>query len=137
MTYIPASLRELVTQRANHRCEYCLIHDADTYLPHEVDHIYAEKHGGETVDENLCLSCFYCNRYKGTDLASIDPKSGEIISLFHPRKNIWTDHFKLVGEQIEPQTAHGRVTVRLLRLNETERLLERAVLVALGRYPLD
>ncbi len=57
MTYIPDELRRLITERASNRCEYCLMSNDVYILQHEIDHIYAEKHGGETVDENLCLSC--------------------------------------------------------------------------------
>ncbi|WP_408103981.1 HNH endonuclease [Tolypothrix campylonemoides] len=31
----------------------------------------AVKHGGETTAENLALSCLSCNRYKGSDFATI------------------------------------------------------------------
>jgi hypothetical protein len=40
---------------------------------HQVDHIIAEKHGGQTLAENLALSCSLCNQAKGSDIASIDP----------------------------------------------------------------
>ena len=46
MTYIPADLRRLVIERAEGRCEYCLMHVADRLLPFEIDHVIAEKHGG-------------------------------------------------------------------------------------------
>jgi len=81
MSYIPESLRQFVYERAKGRCEYCLIRDDDVYSPHEVDHIYAEKHGGATTEANLCLSCFDCNRHKGSDLTSLDPDTGEIARL--------------------------------------------------------
>ena len=45
-SYVDASLRRLVESRANHLCEYCLIHEDDTYLGCQVDHVIAEKHGG-------------------------------------------------------------------------------------------
>jgi 5-methylcytosine-specific restriction endonuclease McrA len=99
MTYIRESLRRLVFQRANGRCEYCLLHEDDAYMPHEVDHIYAEKHGGETSEANLCLSCAECNRYKGSDLASIDPQTGEVVQLIHPRRDNWSDHFEGDGQK--------------------------------------
>lgn len=134
MTYIPERLRHLVYERADGRCEYCLIHDEDVYMPHEIDHVYAEKHGGETVESNLCLACFDCNRHKGSDIASIDPDTGEVVPLFHPCRDRWEDHFRLEGTRIETLTAQGRVTVRLLQMNSPERLLERAMLIALGRY---
>ncbi len=72
-SHVSASLRRLVTNRAAGRCEYCRVPMTDAYAGHEVDHIYAEKHGGETSEDNLCLSCWICNRLKGTDLCSLDP----------------------------------------------------------------
>ncbi|MCC6802795.1 MAG: HNH endonuclease, partial [Anaerolineae bacterium] len=68
MTYVSAELRREVRERAHLRCEYCRLHEEDAFWTHQVDHIYAEKHGGETAEDNLCLSCADCNRYKGSDL---------------------------------------------------------------------
>jgi hypothetical protein len=135
MTYIRQSLRQLVYDRANGRCEYCRLHAEDAFYPHEVDHIYAEKHGGETIENNLCLSCFECNRHKGSDLSSLDPESGEVVRLFHPRYDIWTEHFTLDGPSIKPLTPQGRVTVKLFQMNMPERILEREILIKAGRYP--
>ncbi len=135
MTYIPEALRRLVYERASGRCEYCLLHSADGYMPHEVDHIYAEKHGGVTAEYNVCLSCFECNRHKGSDLSSIDPLTGEVIQLFHPRRDKWTEHFRLNGAFLEPLTPQGRVTVFLLQMNNPKRLLEREILIEAQRYP--
>jgi HNH endonuclease len=102
---------------------------------HEIDHIYAEKHGGETLFINLCLCCWICNRHKGSDLTSLDPETGEITPLFHPRRDVWTEHFRLNGALIEGITPQGRVTVRLLQLNNPNRVRERQLLIAMGRYP--
>lgn len=135
MTYIPDALRQLVMNRANRRCEYCLIPDLVTYYPHEVDHIRAEKHEGRTVAENLCLSCMQCNRHKGSDLASVDPLTSDIVFLFHPREDIWSDHFRVNGTLIEGLTAKGRATVRLLHFNDDEQVDLREELIKLGRYP--
>ncbi len=84
VTYIPAALRNLVYERADGCCEYCLISETVTFAAHQIDHIIAEKHGGQTVEENLALSCALCNKYKGSDLTSIDPETGEIVRLFNP-----------------------------------------------------
>ncbi len=135
MTYISAELRRLVQQRAENRCEYCLFPNDIGFMPHEVDHIYAEKHGGETIESNLCLSCWICNRHKGTDLTSFDPLTSEITVLFHPRRDVWTDHFRLQGATIEPLTPQARTTVQLLQLNKRERVDERQILIDLGQYP--
>ena len=135
MTYIFAELRRLVVERAQKRCEYCLIPEGDSYAIHEVDHIFAEKHGGETREDNLCLSCWICNRLKGSDLTSLDPLSGEITPLFHPRRDVWTTHFQLNGAIVVPLTPQARVTVRLLQLNRQHRINERQILIDLGEYP--
>jgi hypothetical protein len=90
---ISASLRHLVIERAQGRCEYCLIHQDVSIYSHEVDHIIALKHGGQTIADNLALSCLPCNRHKGSDFATIDPNSGEIVPLFNPRRQIWEEHF--------------------------------------------
>jgi 5-methylcytosine-specific restriction endonuclease McrA len=89
---IAVRLRRQVAERAQHRCEYCLIHEMDTFFPHEPDHVIAEKHGGPTSSENLAYSCFNCNRFKGSDLASVDPQTGKIVLLFNPREQKWKRH---------------------------------------------
>ena len=135
MSYVPAPLRRLVRERANDCCEYCLLHERYTIKRHEIDHIEAEKHGGTTVADNLCLSCVECNRHKGSDIASRDLETGEIVAFFHPRHDKWSEHFSLDGSRIVPHTPQGRVTIRLLQLNAPHRMLERERLINLGRYP--
>src|SRR5262249_2207996 len=105
VTHIPAALRRLVRERADGRCEYCLIPESVTLALHTIDHIIAEKHGGQTVAENLALCCTIDNGHKGSDLASVDPDTGAIVPLFHPRQDSWSDHFHLAGGRIEPLTA--------------------------------
>ncbi len=55
---VPVGLRRLVVSRAERLCEYCLIHEDDTFFGCEVDHIISEKHGGPTREENLAYACF-------------------------------------------------------------------------------
>lgn len=125
---VPASVRRLVAARAGHRCEYCLLHEHDSYTPHQVDHIVSLKHGGASDPENLAWACIRCNAWKGSDVSSVDPGTGEIVALFHPRHQRWNDHFQLRGHRIEPLTDIGAATVRLLRLNSEQRLAERGAL---------
>jgi HNH endonuclease len=134
-TYIPAALRAQVKTSAADRCEYCLIPDDLSVKRHEVDHICAEKHNGATVFPNLCLSCYYCNHHKGSDLCSIDPITDELVGLFHPRRERWLDHFVLNGSRIEGKNPTGRVTVALLQMNTPDRIAERQILIRLSRYP--
>ena len=135
MSYISDRLRILVRQRAIERCEYCLIHQVFSVYSHEIDHAVAVKHGGKTAADNLVLACLPCNRYKGTDLTSIDALTGEITPLFNPRMHTWGDHFQLNNEYILGTTAIGRTTVFLLRFNASKRLELRRTLTLQGLYP--
>jgi hypothetical protein len=132
---ISAALRELVAKRADFLCEYCLILESDAYVGCQVDHIISEKHGGPTTLENLAFACAWCNRQKGSDIASINPASGRTVRLFNPRTDGWREHFRLVGSRIEWRTVTGEVTVRLLKLNDIHRIQEREALRANGKYP--
>ncbi|HBJ86151.1 MAG: HNH endonuclease signature motif containing protein [Prosthecobacter sp.] len=132
-TRIGAALRRLVNKRAHGCCEYCLIHEDEVLLPHEADHIIAGQHGGETDEKNLCLACFHCNKLKGPNLAGIDPVTGRVEVLFHPRLDDWNAHFRFRGAEIEPRSARGRATVNVMRLNAPERLRLRTMLMESGR----
>ena len=72
--YISESTRRLVEKRASSHCEYCLIHEEDTYIGCEIDHIISIKHGGKNNDTNLAFSCLPCNRFKGTDIGEVTVK---------------------------------------------------------------
>jgi hypothetical protein len=132
---ISAPLRREVRERAGERCEYCLLAESEAIFPHEPDHLIALKHGGETVSANLALACFDCNRFKGSDIASIDPITGELVALFNPRTQHWFHHFALRGGVIIPLTAVVRVTEKLLQLNLGTRVEVRERLIALNAYP--
>jgi hypothetical protein len=132
---VSAALRTLVRSRPSRRCEYCLVHDRDASVPHEPDHIIARKHRGPTEAENLAWACAACNGQKGTDIASIDPETDELVRLFNPRIDNWSSHFRIDGALIAPRTAVGRVTEFLLQLNRFDRLANRRLLQRAGRYP--
>lgn len=130
--HIPAAMRRLVRDRAHESCEYCLLPELFSFHTHQVDHIIAQKHGGQTTEENLALSCILCNQAKGSDLSSIDPADGSLVPLFHPRRNDWCDHFELRTGFIKGKTALGRVTANLLQFNEPEKVEERTWLAEAG-----
>lgn len=131
---VPADLRRPVEERANSLCEYCLIHESDTLLGCQVDHVLSEKHGGVTIEENLALACTFCNRAKGTDIGSVSGK-GMYSRFFNPRLDRWHEHFRLDGVRIESISLAGEVTVKVLQFNTTQRLLERQALSLVCRYP--
>jgi len=132
---IPLALRHLVFERARQRCEYCLIHQDVSIYSHEVDHIVALKHGGQTQADDLAVACLPCNRSKGSDLTTFDPVSNALVPLFNPRRHTWSEHFILQDASIVGLTPIGRATVVLLKLNASTRLLHRRTLIAQGRYP--
>lgn len=93
VSYIPAALRRLIEERASRRCEYCLLPENVSFYTHEIDHVIPEKHGGKTDAANLALTCWRCNRHKGTDLGSFDPQTEQFSFLFNPRTQQWSEHF--------------------------------------------
>lgn len=125
MTKVPERMRRQVRERAQGLCEYCLAPDDSMLFPHEPDHIIAENHSGKTELSNLALACFICNRFKGPNLASIDPQTGKVTNLFNPRTQQWNRHFRLDEPRIEPLTASGRATASLLQFNSPKNLADR------------
>jgi 5-methylcytosine-specific restriction endonuclease McrA len=128
-SHISAAHRRKIAARAAWRCEYCTLHDDDSFLGCEIDHIISEKHGGITEEENLAFCCFYCNRYKGSDLSTLDAK-GNLIRLFNPRKDRWDEHFKFQTLHILGITNIGKATAKLLRFNDPARIDERAAMTS-------
>ena len=134
--YVPAQLRRLVRVRARGCCEYCLLHEDDCFVPHEPDHVIAVKHGGQTDEQNLAWTCFVCNRAKGSDIASIDDKTGEIVRLYSPRKDLWAENFELSQDGLfQALTSVARATVNLLRINRPEQVELRVTLMRANAYP--
>ena len=132
---ISASLRKLVRERAKESCEYCLMPQSVSAFEHEPDHIIPIQHGGDTTSENLALACLRCNRRKGPNVGSFDPKTGALVSFYNPRLQKWKEHFRLKDGSIQPLTPEARVTVKILRFNDEQRVDERNRLTALGLYP--
>jgi hypothetical protein len=118
-------LARKVRERAGGHCEYCRLPEFALPLPFQIDHIVAEQHGGETVTSNLALACPHCNRYKGPNIAGLDPVSGNLVGLFHPRTDIWKEHFEFEGPRIVGKTSIGRVTVQVLSMNANDLMLLR------------
>lgn len=83
----------------------------------------------------MALACVFCNRYKGSDIASLIPETDELIRFYNPRINRWQEHFRLNGIIIEPLTEIGEATIRILQMNHEDQILEREVLSRRGRYP--
>lgn len=125
LSAIATNLRIEVVERARFCCEYCLLPDNASFYPHEIDHIVAVKHGGLTVSQNLAYACWRCNRHKGTDLASFDRETMQIVLLFHPRHDYWGEHFRWDHGRIQGISPIGRATAELLQFNRPDWIRER------------
>ena len=126
------ALRQLVAQRANGQCEYCQYPEALAYLPFQIDHIIAQKHGGPTIESNLAWSCYYCNSYKGPNLSGWLLESDQVVRLFHPRKDVWPDHFSWHGALVLPKSDVGHATIDVLEMNRPDVVELRTWLLELG-----
>lgn len=133
--YISQELRHLVAERADYICEYCLMAEENRSSPYHIDHIISLKHGGSTTEDNLAYSCIYCNLQKGTDLGSINWQNGELVRFFNPRRDFWGEHFQIDETVIQPTTDIGEVTERIFEFNNEYRIIERQILIEVGRYP--
>lgn len=133
---LPETLRRKVAERAAHCCEYCRMPEAFLATNFHVDHIRSIKHGGKTSPENLAFACPHCNQHKGSDVATfLDESDEQPVRFFNPRKDHWPDHFANVHGEIIGLTPVGAATVRVLNMNQPERIMLRQALMAIGRYP--
>ena len=129
-------LRRFVRRRAQLRCEYCGLSEADARTTtHHVEHIVARKHRGPTRPSNLALARHRCNFLKGTDLSGVDPRTGKLTKLFDPRRHCWKHHFRWDGFEIIGRTAIGRTTIEVLGMNDNYCIRLRRSLAESGRFP--
>src|SRR6516225_1141199 len=111
--------RQAVYERARERCEYCRCLDVVSTERFAVDHIVPKVRGGKTQLDNLALCCRGCNEHKGDQIEAVDPQTGRVVALFHPRRQRWRRHFAWSEDltQVIGLTSTGRATVEALRLN--------------------
>jgi hypothetical protein len=127
--YISEQLRSLVTQRADRRCEYCLVHEDDMFWRYHIDHIISQKHGGVTEEHNLAYCCSVCNQCKGSNLGTYLPNSQRLIRLFNPRKDKWHLHFEILEGVFIAKTKIAEATIKVLNLNDIDRVILRQSLI--------
>lgn len=130
------SITKIVQQRAAGICEYCHLPEKYSPLAHQLDHIIAVKHRGPTNESNLAWACYACNKHKSSNISGIDPESGAIVRLFHPRRHKWSAHFKWDGAELVGRTAIGRTTIEVLEINLPHRVEFRSMLIDEGAFPL-
>ena len=81
--------------------------------------------------------CVLCNLHKGPNSAGLDPATGELTRLFHPRRDLWSDHFDGQGTRLNGSTPVGRATVDVLVMNDPDVIAVRYALMEEGRFPAD
>jgi hypothetical protein len=118
-------IADQVADRAGHRCEYCKMHQALQGSTFHVEHILPEALGGPTNLDNLAFACPSCNLHKSNRTDAEDSESAAIAPLFHPRQQVWTEHFRWQDKIIEGLTPTGRATIAALQINSPRHLLIR------------
>ena len=131
------SLKQALLFQSKGFCEYCKSPANISSQPFVVEHITPKSKGGKTIEQNLALSCQGCNNYKYNKTQGLDRVNGKVSMLFHPRRNIWAEHFAWSddGMEIIGTTSTGRVTVEELRLNRKPLTNLRHLLVNAGLHP--
>ncbi|MBI4550643.1 MAG: HNH endonuclease [Candidatus Latescibacteria bacterium] len=132
---LPSSRRQLVISRAGERCEYCQLSQHGQEATFHIDHILPVSAGGKTVVENLALACVSCSLRKAARQTGIDPQTGQEVPLFHPRRDIWSVHFRWQGFTLVGLTPTGRATIDVLHMNRPLILAIREEEAKLSRHP--
>ena len=131
---IPKSLDRRVRRRAEGLCEYCRLPQVFDPWSFHIDHIIAEQHGGKAQLNNMALAGSRCNRNKGPNIAGFDVKTHDVIRLYHPRGDRWAEHFRWRGPRLIGLTPIGRVTIRVLAINQADVVILRRELIAERRF---
>jgi len=132
-TYIPVILRRQITEAADNCCEYCCVPRAVAFASYHIDHIISEKQGGETAFSNLALACRLCNLSKGSSIAAWHEYKEALIRLYNPRRDSWHNHFQFrPSGLIVPRTEIGQGTIKVLNLNDVNRVQARGVFIDTG-----
>lgn len=135
--YPTAQQRQQVQARAKGYCEYCQSPARYGVQSFECEHIIPISKEGTTELDNLAFACGGCNRIKASKTTGIDPDRGQEVALFHPRQQLWSDHFTWSHDftLIIGLTAIGRATVATLRLNRPGVVNLRRVLITVDEHP--
>ena len=136
-SYIPERVRQEVIERAASRCEYCRSPLNVCPDPFSIEHIVPRAAGGTEAPNNLALSCQGCNNFKGVFTEAIDPLTGELFPLYHPRQHRWAEHFQWSDDTLTllGRTPTGRATIERLLLNRAGVVNLRGLLVFAGKHP--
>ncbi len=130
-------VRRQVIAAAQQRCEYCQTSSRLTGTPLVMEHILPKSLGGQDDRGNLAASCYRCNEFKGARTEAVDPETRQLVPLFNPRTQSWSEQFMWGngGTHIIGKTPIGRATVIALRLNNENMVIARAIWIECGWHP--
>lgn len=132
---ISDSLRQLVSERANYRCEYCRLLESNSFFSFHIDHIVSLKHDGKTSPENLALACQICNLNKGSDIATFLKNLNDPVRFFNPRNEVWGEHFEASDSGLLlAKSLIRKATIKVLKLNHLDSIIERRELIVRGLF---
>lgn len=137
MTAFTDEMRDAVVTRAGGRCEYCHLSTRGQVATFPIDHVLPRSDGGETNLANLALACPHCNAHKWAHTTGTDPVSGASQPLFHPRVDVWQEHFQWSSESpgvLAGKTPRGRATISQLQMNAADMVAIRQLLATLGLF---
>lgn len=131
------SLRVRLEERARGRCEYCHAPQSVCGYRFHLEHIIPITRGGSDAEANRALACASCNLAKANRMSGRDPLTGEEVPLFHPRIQLWEEHFSWSEDQrmLTGRTATGRATIPALDMNSELRLAARPLWFAVALLP--
>jgi hypothetical protein len=137
MTDSRDDLRQRVIAHFQNRCAYCHAPFALFPAARQLDHIIPRSAMGSDEDENLCICCIGCNLHKAARVIGVDPLSGIVSRMYHPRRDRWSEHFawELRGLRVVGLTPVGRATVVALQMNDSELVAARQIWVNIGWHP--
>jgi hypothetical protein len=138
--YIAVDVARRVREAAQHRCGYCLSPQHLVMARLEIEHLVPISKGGSSEESNLWLACPICNSYKSDKTEAIDPMTNDVVLLFNPRAQRWSEHFRWIeaGLRLEGLTAIGRATITALHLNDDPDVLTvRSYWILAGWHPPD
>lgn len=94
-------------------------------------------HDGTDSEDNWALACRSCNLFKSNAIEGTDSETATVVPLFHPRQQVWEEHFAAVLAEgtVIGLTSTGRVTVDRLRMNSPTQRFARQQWQRLDLFP--
>jgi HNH endonuclease len=137
MAKLTAGERKFVIERAQGCCEYCWSQLSFSPSPFAIEHIIPLIKNGTDDLYNLAFSCSGCNGHKYDRTDAYDPLTGELVPLYHPRQQLWVNHFVWSADftDIIGTSPVGRATIDRLCLNRLGVVNFRRVLRTMGLHP--